>query len=97
MGNATRGGLRESPTDGKAVYNSPMPALITLSCPSCGAQMRVPAGAEQYQCDYCGNTHVLPPQLRTRPQPLRPLVSTPESVRIETDEHGGVSSSVGFR
>ncbi len=33
--------------------------LITLSCPSCGANLEIISGAKQFSCKYCGNTHVL--------------------------------------
>jgi predicted RNA-binding Zn-ribbon protein involved in translation (DUF1610 family) len=36
-----------------------MNSLITLSCPSCGANLEVSSGAKQFSCKYCGNTHVL--------------------------------------
>jgi hypothetical protein len=36
-----------------------MKDLITLSCPSCGASLKVAPGTKQVSCEYCGNIHVL--------------------------------------
>ena len=36
--------------------------LITLSCPSCGANLEVTSGAKQFSCKYCGNIHLLSDQ-----------------------------------
>ncbi len=65
--------------------------ILTLTCPSCGAQIKVPEGSNRFTCGYCGNEHVL--QISVQPvqpaQPsrsaVRPRVPVPASVRIVKD------------
>ena len=58
---------------------------ITLSCPSCGAQVSVSDDASRYRCEYCGNEHVLSPSALAAAQPIRPRVPVPAMVRIEKE------------
>ncbi len=41
-----------------------MPKLTVLSCPSCGASLSIEQGASTAQCSFCGNTSVVPQELR---------------------------------
>jgi hypothetical protein len=41
-----------------------MPKLQVLSCPSCGASLSIEQGAATAQCAFCGNTSVVPEELR---------------------------------
>jgi ribosomal protein S27AE len=79
--------------------NQRMPTLITLSCPSCGASIRIPEESNRFTCDYCGNQHLLhlPVQpgaaaaavgqaAAVEPAAIRPRVPLPQSIRIERDE-----------
>lgn len=36
-----------------------MTDLITLSCPSCGAKLKISPHATSYICDYCGNEYLI--------------------------------------
>jgi predicted RNA-binding Zn-ribbon protein involved in translation (DUF1610 family) len=36
-----------------------MEKLITLTCPSCGANLEIDSRAKQVSCKYCGNVHLL--------------------------------------
>lgn len=42
-----------------------MPRLQVLSCPSCGASLSVEEGAPTARCEFCGNTVVVPAELRS--------------------------------
>jgi len=41
-----------------------MNELVTLGCPSCGGRTNISTDADQFICDYCGNSHAF--QLPTR-------------------------------
>jgi len=45
-----------------------MPRLQVLSCPSCGASLSIEEGEAAAQCEFCGNTVIVPEELR-RPRP----------------------------
>jgi hypothetical protein len=65
--------------------------LLPLTCPSCGAAIKVPEGAARFTCGYCGNDHLLSAAIQAAAQPkpvLRPRVSRPGSVQILKDEKG---------
>jgi len=36
-----------------------MSGLITLSCPSCGARLKISPSASSYVCEYCGNEYLI--------------------------------------
>ncbi|MDP1615362.1 MAG: hypothetical protein Q8L68_06155 [Methylococcales bacterium] len=36
-----------------------MPKLFTLSCPSCGAKLKVSNNLERFTCEHCGNEHLV--------------------------------------
>ncbi len=50
-----------------------MPNPKTFNCPSCGAALPIPPdGAASVECNYCGNTVVVPRSMRTRaPQRMK--------------------------
>lgn len=66
-----------------------MDQLIALTCPSCGGKVRVKDHQNRFQCEYCGNEHMLPSAAgrieSSRAVPIRPRVPVPNSVRIEKD------------
>ncbi len=66
--------------------------IITLSCPSCGAQVKVPEDSNRFTCGYCGNAHIL--QIAMQPAekkaPLRARVTKPDSVQIVKDGLGAM-------
>lgn len=66
--------------------------ITPLTCPSCGARIRIPEGANHFTCGYCGNDHLVEGILRTQePKPaLRKRIAMPESVKVGRD--GGVLS-----
>ncbi len=51
-----------------------MPKLQVLSCPSCGASLSIEQGASTALCAFCGNTSVVPQELRG------PTPSTPQNL-----------------
>ena len=67
-----------------------MANLITLTCPSCGASIRVSADNRSYLCEYCGNQHVFnfapgsAPRAAAVP-PKRAFVPVPGSVQMQDD------------
>jgi hypothetical protein len=69
-----------------------MARMITLNCPSCGAKARISDDSSRLFCDHCGNEHLM--QMKFIPVPveqqvaqaIRPILSVPNSVRIEQDE-----------
>lgn len=54
-----------------------MPRLQVLSCPSCGASLSIEEGAATAQCAFCGNTSVVPQELRRAAAPSAPPPSVP--------------------
>jgi len=66
-----------------------MNTFLTLSCPSCGAQISVTEDSTRFRCEYCGNEHVMKEaaDLRTAALqvPIRPKVTIPDVVKIEKD------------
>src|SRR4051812_16411047 len=44
-----------------------MPRLTVFACPSCGASLGVEEGAASTQCQFCGNTVIVPEELRATP------------------------------
>lgn len=54
-----------------------MANLKSFNCPSCGAVLTVPAkDAKEIQCTYCGNTVIVPRELRHRaPRPQKTIAS----------------------
>lgn len=51
--------------------------FIDLTCPSCGAQLKIKPGARQAVCEYCGHS------LLIKEDPLRPN----ESPKTETEKY----------
>ena len=49
-----------------------MPKLQVLSCPSCGASLSIEQGEATAQCAFCGNTSVVPQELRGTAAPSAP-------------------------
>ncbi|RPJ43393.1 MAG: hypothetical protein EHM21_11600 [Chloroflexi bacterium] len=78
---------------------TPSAHLIPLTCPSCGASIKVADGAGRYTCGYCGNEHLFvapavpaaaPAAAPVANPAIRPRVPTPASVRIVKDGQGAV-------
>jgi DNA-directed RNA polymerase subunit RPC12/RpoP len=72
-----------------------MPKVITLRCPSCGGQVRIPEKSDRFSCDYCGNQHMLQhepaPASATAdapaaPKPIRPRMPMPTNIRVLRDK-----------
>ena len=51
--------------------------FIDLTCPSCGAQLKIKPGARQAVCEYCGHSLII------KEDPLRPN----ESPKTETEKY----------
>lgn len=61
-----------------------MSNLITLTCPTCGAQLKVTGKEPQVKCAYCGNTVIVPDALRVKqPEPTRRPMSEPQVVVVQ--------------
>ncbi|MEP7357308.1 MAG: hypothetical protein ABI847_08730, partial [Anaerolineales bacterium] len=55
-----------------------MPRLTVFACPSCGASLGVEEGAALAQCQFCGNTVIVPEELRgSAPQPQPAAAPSP--------------------
>ncbi|MCC7361692.1 MAG: hypothetical protein IT317_19565 [Anaerolineales bacterium] len=65
-----------------------MPKLQVLACPSCGASLSIEQGAATAQCAFCGNTSVVPQELRGPAAPSR--ASTPNLSGQKAVYLGGV-------
>jgi hypothetical protein len=76
-----------------------MADLLTLTCPSCGANLQPPPydvfgpAPRRLVCEYCGAEHVLQPPVlspsKTGGEPAaRPPVPLPESIRYQKFENG---------
>jgi LSD1 subclass zinc finger protein len=52
-----------------------MPKLQVLACPSCGASLSIEQGASTVQCAFCGNTSVVPQELRGPAPSARPSMA----------------------
>lgn len=50
-----------------------MPKIQVFACPSCGASLSVDEGEKQVKCQFCGNTVIVPRELRPEP-PSRPTI-----------------------
>lgn len=46
--------------------------IVSFACPRCGAPVQVAEGQFSVQCEYCGGTIVVPPELRPAPPPPPP-------------------------
>ena len=46
-----------------------MSAIVSFECPHCGAPLQLPLGALTVRCEYCGNSVVVPAELRPAPPP----------------------------
>ena len=68
----------------------------TFECPSCGAALEYHGGAETtVQCPYCGNTVVVPEELR--PQPAAPPKEEKDIViKIRPPESGQGRPEISF-
>ena len=62
-----------------------------LTCPACGAKLNITGDEAQVQCEYCGNTIVVPEELRSpkaEPVSVNPQVvivqTNPETIRTVT-------------
>lgn len=62
----------------------------TFNCPTCGAQLTAPEGQADLKCSFCGNTVIVPEELRT------PTAVSPQ-VFVETIQAPQVVVSSGFR
>lgn len=65
--------------------------FLPLTCPSCGASIKVPDGAARFTCGYCGNDHLLSDSVHPAAPDksvLRPRASRPRSVQILKDGKG---------
>jgi sugar lactone lactonase YvrE len=49
-----------------------MPKLNVFACPSCGASLSVDEGAATTKCQFCGNTVIVPEEIRGRGQREQP-------------------------
>jgi LSD1 subclass zinc finger protein len=56
-----------------------MPDVKTFNCPSCGSSLSAQGGAAEIKCQYCGNTVVVPEQLRA-PSPSTITIHTNSSM-----------------
>jgi ribosomal protein S27AE len=70
--------------------------ITPLTCPSCGAQVRIPENATRFTCGYCGTEHLVEGLSRAgEPRPvLRKRVPKPASVKVAND---GESLSISQR
>jgi DNA-binding beta-propeller fold protein YncE len=57
--------------------NSPTPGLRVFNCPSCGASLSIEGTDIQVRCQFCGNTVIVPEELRVKPVAPPPPVYTP--------------------
>src|SRR5689334_21187593 len=51
-----------------------MSTVRSLTCPSCGAALSVDGNSPEIKCAYCGNTVVVPPELRAHTPEQPPVV-----------------------
>ncbi len=65
----------------------------TFNCPTCGAVLDVPAGQADVHCSFCGNTVIVPEELRTP----TPLTFTSPQVFVDVAQTPPVEISSGFR
>ena len=66
-----------------------MTDFITLSCPSCGANVSVDEKTNRFRCEYCGTEHLVrnPAEVHlvAPTSPIRPKVPTPPMVSIKRE------------
>ena len=62
----------------------------TLNCPTCGAALSVPEGQADLKCSFCGNTVIVPEELRA------PTIVSPQ-VLVEVMQSQPQVASSGFR
>jgi ribosomal protein S27AE len=66
-----------------------MEKIMTLSCPSCGAKVRLSDDAGRLHCDHCGNDHILQmnfiPVAPAQKPALRPRIPVPQEMQIQQD------------
>ena len=55
-------------------------SLEVSQCPSCGAPVDYPAAGQSFQCPYCGNTLVGPPEQRQQNAPVPDSTPAPGSL-----------------
>ena len=51
-----------------------MSNVRSLTCPSCGASLNIEGNNPEIKCAYCGNTVIVPPELRTQSPEQPPVV-----------------------
>ncbi len=66
-----------------------MPEVNTFNCPKCGAALTATGNAAEMQCPYCGNTVIVPPELRATPS-----FEMPQITLVEEQAAGNVGKVV---
>lgn len=65
-----------------------MPEASTFNCPKCGAALTLTGAASEMQCPYCGNTVIVPQELRTT------SFEMPQITLVEEQAAGTVGKAV---
>lgn len=67
----------------RTTVNPSRPEFITLSCPSCGGQLKVTSDLERFACAYCGTEHIVRRGEGT--VSLQPMVEGLRHIQFGTD------------